>query len=388
MTKRRRLVCEILDNATYLLVFYGLFVTVLFAYSGDILDLQRAGLLAVPFVVNFFLRRISRIVVVSLIIHLLVPVIFLAAMPFEMYTLIWAVGLFVMAIFSTTYPFNKAPSSAAAFVATSTILFIVLSVWAGNRGYWGLASVYPPVLVGIVLGRHFLMRMLQMNKSLEAIQSTSQTPVKKILVFDYKVAMGLIVLMIGMIAVFYVFLVGPALRLAAELAPGLPQFPTFEADAEPERVHALPPGGMNFDDYMSIADTSNIFARLLGMLLRIIFSILAIVAVGALIALIIQAIIKFVGLRSSRVKQMRDVDGLEDEKEFVFPVEKWRKQRSKIFAKNEHPVRKLFRETAMLHIKNGVPIVKADTPAEIANRIKSENIAGLVEEYSLIRYGE
>jgi len=376
---------EIFDQISYLVLFYGLLATLLFVYTGDALDIRRAWFIAVFFVVNFFLRRITKIAVLSLAIHLCVPILLLIILPFEIYTMIWILACLISAIHSTVYPFNNEPASASSFVVTSTILFVILSLVAGSRGYWPLVAIYPPIIVGIAIGRHMLMRMLQMNKSLGVTQSTSQKPVVKILAFDYKVTIGLVVLMVGMIMAFYVFVIGPALRLAVDIFPGLPDIEF--SDAPPPIVPATPPEGVDISDiFEAMPERSNIFMLILGWLLRMAFSLIAVAAVSGLLILIVRIIIRFIGLRSQGQKQMEDTDGYEDEKEFMFPVEKWRNRRRKIFGKNEHPVRRLFRETAQKHIKNGVPIIKSDTPTEIANRIQTENIGGLVEEYSQVRY--
>ena len=385
MTKWRNVICEILDNMAYLLLFYGLLATFLFVYRADARDLRLAWFVTVSFVLNFFIRRITQKLALSIAIHLIMPAVFLL-MPIEISYLMWLLAFILSAIFSILYRSSKEPVSPSPFIVTSAILFIALSFWASNRELWPLLTIYPPILTGIVIVRYFLVRMLQMDKSLESVQSTSQMPIKKILQFDYKVSMLLFLLIVGMCTVFYVFFIGPALRTFTEILPGLPQFSPISYETQRNLSYSPVIYG-NFHDTMDqMPENSNIFATIIGLMLRSVFSFVAIISVGLFAIFALRAIIRFFGIRSELGKRGRSMSGgVDDEKEFVFPKKNWLNQKKNFLRENEDPVRRKFREMMQKNIKNGVPLIKTDTPTEISTKV-AENIENLAEEYSIARY--
>jgi hypothetical protein len=79
-----------------------------------------------------------------------------------------------------------------------------------------------------------------------------------------------------------------------------------------------------------------------------------------------------------------DTLNITDEREFIRPAPRLRSLRAT--PAPLHPIRKLFKDTAKKHVKMGVPIKHSDTPTDMKNRIHSEDIGGLVEEYETVRY--
>ena len=389
MRARRTLVCEILYDFTYLVFFYTLLITALAVLAnGEVSYLPAAGGMVAIFVANFFLRRISPVVSISFLIHLAVPVFCLIILPMVATTAIWFVVCMALVFFSALHRLKNELLAANSFMAVSIIFFIVLAIWTGVREYHDLRLLYPVALITIIVGQLILVRMLKMNKSLETTISTSGTPIKKILHFDYLSSIVLVVGVVLIIFVAYTFVVGPGLRFIAD---AIPAFPTLEPIEQPDMLVIFPDdrgeAGLPLD-YM-FPYRRNWIARMFGWLVVMMVALVAFVMIyvlGRIAAMTISHALmeKF----SNRRDGFFDPNVLEDEKEFIFQKERPQKKR-KYFAKTEeHPIRRQFRLTMEKHKKIGVPIKKSDTPTDIKNLIKTENINTLAEEYSHVRYGD
>ena len=387
MVKSRQFVSAFFDEITYLALFYGLFVTSLFVYSGNVVELWRGAILVGVFVLFAALRRVSTSVVVTIALHLPVLIAVGVILPFSAYSIQWLAMVILLGVYSVTYRYHVVPKSVTSFVLVSVVLFSILAIWTSVRGHWPLPLVYPPILVVIIIGRYMYMRMLQMNKSLEVVQTTSKTPVGRILAFDYKVMLLLLGSMTGLIVVLHRFITRPLVALILRLWPGMPEW-YFPYGYEDNNVPPMAPQDNTFWDEIAEAfpqSTSPIFA-ILGAFLRIAF---AGIVIGFFIALgvaIVRMAIRFWGSSYHKGEDHVVEDSMEDQREFLFPTDKLPQSVRFLGRKDEHPLRRKFRENVRVQIKKGVPVLATDTPTEIAK--KATSVSHMVDAYGEVRYGD
>ena len=427
MTKKRRIIVEILDNLIHLAFLYGVFATILFAISRDPQDVWRAGLIAVPFAVNFILRRVSRIVIVSIIVHAIVPIGAWFMLPLTFVGVAWMIATAVLAVYSVQYPLHRQylkdpfrhlsdkpkrkslrdwwlPESEmyvileryerelenekgedaiirSNFAFMCAIVLIPMALWATAGGHWPLAAIYPFIMVFVVIGQLIFKHMVQMDRALAAIQLLSDKPVKKIISFDYKAMAGLAALLIGVTIVLNILVVAPSVNTVVSLFPPLSDFQTVD---DGPAWHGMTGGMSSGMGFGSLPDSDPsplmLFA---GYTLRVVIGVVVAILLAILAFLVLRGVLRFLTMRSQVNRQRPGMEEKEIEREFVLTPDHKRRvyKRSK-----EHPLRRRFRETAQKHIEKGVPIIESDTPTDMANRIQEENIGTLAEDYSKVRY--
>ena len=436
MEKRRALTTEIIDTFLHLIIFYGFFATVLFLTHSDTAYLWQVGLIFVPFAINFFLRRIGKNIVFSVALHLVAPILVIMFSPNDVIKVHWMTMTFALALHSVLYPYYRQPAiyrqqiiipfkranvSANTpearrekavggeysdrfkntqkvfkgnFVLGIVVVFTALAVITSVSGYWPLPLMHSVIILILLIGRLVHLRMAQMDTSLDAKQSSSKIAVEKIITFDYKLTAVSVLLLIASTLVLYFLLIAPALNMAADLLPGLPNLRPAEYDGylytigEAESIGASEPWLMRLLLGLMLMDTVPDWLKLLlSGFLRLFAGALILIGISLVIIGIARTVIRVLSFRSYKHGLGFVAEGREIEREFIFDAEKPRKP-PRYNRSGEHPTRRLFRETVAKHKSKGVPIEQSDTPAEIAERITTENIKGLVEEYAPVRYGK
>ena len=381
MPKSRQIIIEAISYLTFFVFFYGIFATVVFIISEDTANLLWAGLMIVPGIIFFMFRQITTRLGVLLVLHLTIPVLLAVVLPNDMIGNTWAVIALALAIHSIIFAYQKLPTEIASFIAPCSIILIIFTFWATNTGNWVLASMYPVLLAIMVTGRILLVRMVKMDRSLDAIHMSYKQPIAKIITFDYKLTIGLIVAIVGVSMVIYLLLISPMSnvilnmrREAVEIdfyGRGLQETPRPAPSVhihELFRLETRPPSP--FWDLLS----------------SVVFGIASIGIIAGVLYGLYRILMFFLRYSSLRNKSEMAFTDVEDEREFIRPKASKRRSRIRSVLTELHPIRRLFKETARKHVKMGVPIKQSDTPTDMAGRIQSEDITGLAEEYAQVRY--
>lgn len=376
----RKMVIEAIDSATFMFFIMGGFTMALFGVYGSVWALWRLVFMVIPFVVNLYIRQIAKSFVVLLGLHIILPIVFFVTSDGEVGHL-WMTASVFMALHSLHYFFRKKMNNNGAFILVSAVLFIMtaLPLWGGSLV---LGWVYAFLWVLIATGQKIVINMLHMDITLENTSSSSSIPVGRIISFNYRLMAGLGVVMVVLTMAIFISIV-PIIN-SIPITPREihhsgeinVQHETREWAEQPRLNQALAP--FEYEE----AETSFIWI-IFDILMRIAFTILSILMVCYAMFIITRWLLKFLKQRKEIINVMSEMDLEEDEREFIFPESAKKIKRKHI---NEHPTRRLFRETIQKHIKLGVPIKPSDTPTEIAARITTDNINGLVEEYVQVRY--
>ena len=381
MNSKRDFFMDAFMNLIWLTVFYGLFVVpaVLLLYlRTDVLFLVSA---TVSFCL-FMARRAIRPILPMVLMHLIFPVAAFYFAP-DIFSRVLYIGVtLVLVVFSLQQRHNRAPTFSSGFIYVAPIIFIVFALVLGYQGHGYMYNLYAVLMVFACVGSKLHIRMTQVNDSLEVITQTSTQPVKKILAFDYKAMVIFSVILVGLILFLHIFLMRPALEVVSGIRVNMQLDPSFgeEADAP---APAPPIGGMG----MGLGELGyrepSLILRFMERLLMLAIPPLIALGLGIVLFRVARNIYRRLGLKGSHDHE--HASGYEDIKEFIRAP---KLKRSWFFGpRNEHKLRKLFRETMTRHIKKGVPIRKTDTPAEMAGKIQAEDVNSLVEEYVVVRYG-
>jgi len=383
MTKARKTTIEIVDALTHLGFLFGLTTPIAFILSAGIYVL--AGIIFAAATINFFLRRISNRMIVSIAVHMVLPAAAFVFLSLTVTNAFWIGVLVLLSLHSLWVQFRKYMDGAG-FAPLCAASFIVIVIWASLAGNTGFVFIYPPLILLVITGRFILFRMQQTTRSLEAILNTSQkvkeSNLHSILSFDYKLTAGLFVLLPVLSILVYFVLFSPIVGALQSFAPGLPDvdFSTTNGAQNPLDFYSTsttPPELLTGDTPPS--RLSVVVLMVITILLGSMFA----VAMFALLYLLSRQLLRFLSRRKKHYNFAVDSEII-DEKEFIAPQKIQRKKQAE--ASNEHPIRKLFKETIIKHKKMGVPIKPTDTPKDMAKRIHSEDITDLTEAYKNIRY--
>jgi len=385
MPTTRKLVIEAIGYFTYFALFYSIFASIVLLITGDPADLLRAGLMIVPGIVYFLLRRIATNLSILLLLHSILPIALGVILPSSMMTIVWVTICGVLALHSVIFAFSKPPTDAISFIIPCSMIFLFLSIWATRAGHGYFTIIYPTLLIIAVTGRILQVRMIKMDRSLEVIQSSYKQPIDKMIAFDYKLTAGLIIVITGMALVLYFLLIAPLTNAIGNANINLPEI-EIESNVGSIPESAARPPISPFQDSEDLPERPpSLFWDLLT---HILFGVVII----GLLALVIYGTYRFLMfLLSTRLYKgnyAANSSDIEDHREFIRPISSRRFQRIRSALAELHPTRRMFRDTAKKHIKMGIPIKKSDTPTDISKRIQSEDISNLVEEYAQVRYKE
>ncbi|MCL2462502.1 MAG: hypothetical protein FWF44_07545 [Defluviitaleaceae bacterium] len=394
MTARRRLFEDVLYNLGVYAVFAGAF----FLLAAKLSDAQTAFaymfLLAAPFFFNLFLRLKVRNAALFAAGHLVFPALAIFFAQPILVKLAVMLALVLMDIFSIASRVSKSVTKFTGALCVGGIaVLIALSFTAGAIGFGDESYLYPILAVVIFAAYILCAHMANVDKSLDAITTTSVQPVKEILSFNNKIMLAFtaILLVIAVAAPFlrldkvisaagHGLLAGLKFVLAKIFAGGNDQ---PAATAAPMATQTPDQGGG-----MDLASMYPSGAPWLGwVVLQNIFFVILWAGLAVLIpAGVIYGVYRYVRRFN---KTRRDGD---DEKEFILldaPSKalagRLRSAAPLIFRENR--VRRAFRKTMRRYYKAGTQIERSDTPEQMKDKITSENLGKLVEEYEEVRYG-
>ena len=380
MTKTRSLVIEAIDYLTYFALFYGIFATVLYTISSDIMDLLRAGFMIMPVIINFLLRRVSANMGKMLMLHSILPVILIIILPANPTTIAFIIMSVLLALHSVFFSYRKRHTDGVSFMLPCAAILIALSLLGPNRS-WQFMLMYSTLMIVAIIGRILLVRMVKMDISLDAMHLSYKQPIEKIVTFDYKLTAGLVVAMVGMVLVIYFMIFAPIANAILRYEPALPTIESESDRSVPDDTR-LAPGDR---EYSLLDGEDRRPSPLWELLTNIFFGIVSIGIILAILYVVYRLLMVLLRLRPRKRGAYSSSANTEDEREFIRPKARNRNRIRSAFAEL-HPIRRLFKETAKKHIKMGVSIKQSDTPTDIKNRIRSEDISSLTEEYAEVRY--
>jgi len=378
----RNIFMDFYMNIVFHALFYGIFITPVILFF----DLQVVAvlLLMLAVVVYLFLaRQLIKPAVFLFIAH--IPI--LAAAWFiapDVYTfLLYLAMAATMVAFSLFQRFRRTQTFTPEFLIFSPLVLIALALFVGSQGHGHMYFLYAVILIIVCVGGKLHIRMTTVNTSLDVIAQTSVQPVQKILAYDYKVMLILGVIIIGLAIAISTIVIRPVLEAISNISINI----DLSVGEDPiDAWEMLPEPPANASDITQLLTSYNprgpfFLWRVLELFL--IFAVLPYIGIKLLIFLY-----RFIGSFFEKL-QAKDtpnfeVTGFEEIKEFIRTpkVKKLRKRG----LHNENKVRQLFRDTVVRHIKKGVPIQKSDTPGQMAGKIATDDISGLVEDYWAVRY--
>ena len=386
MIAKRVLFEELLCNIVYFALFYGIFVLI----AAFILDIPQplpwVLLGIIPFMLNFLARRYIRSTILMIIAHMVVPV--LVFFTFE--DIIIRVFALAMLVAMLIYSFIQRAKGKSTLESTFSIfasIGLVAMCFIGlhfDHGY--MAVVYPILIVIVVIGGEIYTRMSKVDMSLEVITKTTNQPIHQILKLDHKMMLATAGMLLLLTFASQLALVNPLLEQISRIP--LPRYqgasPSFELPGFNEGSNQTMPINPMLPYDVEIPDPHP-FWEILNVILMFLVQALTILL---LLALLISGIITAYKMMNYRKRGTPYHEG-EDEKIFIIPerVKKRLPNLMSFFSGPENKTRRLFRKKIMRHRKMGVPIVKSDTPAQMASRIEKEDIKALTTEYEKVRYG-
>ena len=377
----RYFITSILYNTIWLALFYGIFVapTRMFFRLGmyELLPMW-AGV----FFYFFFLRRWLKPVVLFVPAHFVALFVVWHMGPTLPLQVFYVATVVLLTVFSFIQRYRPALTFSYEFSYFSPIVLIALTLLAIYQGHNYMAAHYAALIIITSVGGRLQTRMAHVNSTLEIITQNSTQPVKKILSFDYKAVFVLGMVLVGLVVALHVFVVRPAMEAAIGLLPEFTPAETPDFIPEPTFYEPLIQMEMSLLPFVN-ERPPNVFLRFLErFVLYLIFPAILL----AILVLIFRAVREFLiqlGLKKSDEQDL--ADGFADIKEFIRTP---KIKRSWFFGpRNEHSLRRRFRETVTRHMKKGAPIQKSDTPAQMVEKIRAEDISGLAEEYVAVRYG-
>jgi len=379
----RRLIVSIIDDAAFLILLYGMFSISILWVESDVMTLWRLSFIAVPFWANFYLRQVIKNFGLLLVSHMVFPVAFMIIAPASS-RFMWVLFAVFLAGFSLMRFFWGESKNTGQAVSLSAIMFIALSWAAANAGVFSLVVLYSVLLVLVTVGRVIVTHMRQMDASFDAIQPPAAQKAR-IVSFNYKLMAGLGVVMIAVVSAIYFGFVAPVQNFILQQFTELPTlYQTAPHEGYDMQFHdrEIIDFGLNHAEY---GEPSSMWL-VIDVLLRVIGGAIVVGIIVFLTYVIARAIIKLMRLRAVSGGADSLDDSTIDEREFILPDMINRMKRNSV-QEEEHPVRRLFRETVQAYMKKGVPVKKSDTPTDISNRVDAEDFSPLANEYSRVRYG-
>ena len=380
MPNSRKQIVKALDDLTFFALYFGVFSTIAFEITS--MGLLYSTLLIIPAIVNFFLRRITTNLGKLILLHSIIPIALAIILPTHAGVFVWVAISLWLALHSVIFAFRKTPTDTISFIVPAAFILGGISVMdAMYAGTSIFTILYPALLCIAVLGRILLIRMIKMNSSLDAMHLSYKQPIDKIIVFDYKLIVGIVVVVIAISVIMYVLIIAPLVQLIWNNIPNAPEFGGWTRGELPTgTTPAQPPTASQAD-----IPAPPVF-RFWNALATVLFGI---TGIGMLIgtAYGIYRILLYLSSRRYNRDQLESAPtNIQDEREFIRPRAKKQRKKALVAIAELHPIRRMFRDTAKKHIKVGVQIKKSDTPTDIVTRIRSEDISTLAEEYAEVRY--
>ena len=386
MIPKRLLFEELLCTIVHFAVFYGIFILV----ASMVLDIRQPALWIllgiVPFMINFLIRRYIRSTMLMIIAHLIIPGLVFFAFDDIIYRVFALAMLVVMLIYSFIQRAKGKSTLEPTFSIFTAIGLVVMCFVGLHFGHSYMAILYPILIVIVVIGGEIYTRMSKVDMSLEIITKTTNQPTRQILKLDHKMMLATAVILLLLTFASQFALVNPLLDQLSRIPlpssqEGLPTPGLSDRGGRPNLTMPLGPMIPYVDEIPDPHPFWEIFNMILMYLIQALIILLLLVS---LISGVVNAY-KMMGYRRRNTPYQEG----EDEKIFIIPerVKKRLPNLMSFFSRPENKTRRLFRKKIMRHRKMGVPIVKSDTPTQMASRIEKEDIKVLTAEYEKVRYG-
>jgi len=374
---------DIFINALWLAAFFGIWAAPALLFTDVRVSVLFVVMVAI-FAYFLFVRRIIKSALYMFLAHLPVPIA-AGLLARGLVPIIFYLGLtVVLTLFSLYQRFRRIKTPSSEFVAFSPVVLILSALLVGYYGHGNMYLPYAALVIFLGVGGRFHNRMSMVDTSLDVISQNSTQPLQKILAFDYRAMVVLGVLLVGVILLLNRLVTTPFLRLVTRLNPNFNL--TWEGqEGDFDWMFARDPmaGSLPMDEIFYYSEP-----WLIWQVLERFLTFVALPAAG-----IVAMVMLFHTLRNiysnwrfkPEIESELD-DGREDVKEFLSGTPLgglWRRRTPR----NEHRLRRLFRETMTRHIKKGAPIQKSDTPLQMTGKVQTEDISGLAEEYGAVRYG-
>ena len=316
--------------------------------------------------------------------HMFIPVVLFIIADSWLIRIIMVGFALLYSIFSISRLNKPQGVLALSFSATSACIFFALVGIAFYNGLVFLMLLYP-VLIVISIILTIVHRIIsRTDESLSVIRASSAGNTKKIIRFNYILAIATGVAIVLLALLLFFVIVRPTLTTIYD---NLPQLGREARQREPvDNVHeigadSIAAPGLTFEP---AERETHWLAQLLLHLLFILGIIFFIGVIIFIIFHIVKYIFGFLSLKSQKTSEDIALLGtFEDEKEFIY-------NRKRIFKKSLrdlHPIRRAFYEKILRYKKKGLKFDPSDTPTELAEKITTEDINELVIEYKNIRYG-
>ena len=338
-------------------------------------------LVVVIFFSMFLIRRFIKSAVLMFLAHLLIPLVvglFSIRMP---YIVLYLGMTVVMMLFSLYQRHERTMTFTPEFAIFAPIIVVVLAIALGFQGHAYMYTTYAAIVIVVGAGSRLHLRMTKLGQNLDHLTQGAE-PVKKILKFDYKAMLVLGTVLVVMILLVHIVLVRPAVEGLADL---LPQELTFDMDSGYIDIYAFTQN-IYFDSvgFFPWDDSGPFFMWVVVEWLAL-YIVMPIIRLGIAVVILL-AIFRIYRAWNKRKWQPSVArGGYTDEKEFITD-HSWVTQLLRMTTRNEHKLRRRFREAVLQEIKKGVPIVSSDTPSQMANKILSDDFTALAEEYAQVRY--
>ena len=418
MTKIRRGIVELLDTLAFAAIFYAIFATAWYLVMYEPMSFAQIFYFAALIAVNFCMRRIcftnwlprkkrdastvvTRVGLKLAVTHLIIQVVLIFILPSTVMGETWfaislSMGLSVVVSWhSVWFALRKTTPGRKSIIFTTAAIFITLAFWMASRGSWFFLSIYTPLMLFVAVARLIVVHMVRVDDSLEAVKSSNQPLIGKIIAFNYKLLVGFALVFSGTVAAIYFTLMRPTLVAVGNAFERLPSFERDELAAiitMEEYLGASVFGGQTEWGWIYLLhllyDMRPSTNNILNVILTIIFGVGILIVFAMLAYAILRGIFYWLNQRAIKAANMRGpLTDLEDEKEFIGMGKKHVGKHSNK-ERNEHPTRRLFKKTVRKYVKMGVPIKNTDTPTEMTVRVHNREFDSLANEYSQVRYGK
>jgi len=377
---KRILFQEIMLDMLYFLILFGLFAFPFAIMFGNLQAIMYLWLFAIPFFINFILRRQISSIPIMIAAHMIIPIAVLFFMPAGLIRWVTFIIVALLVVFSLTQRAHCKRKFEVEIKGAAIIAMIFLYLLSTHQGFYYMTFIYPILILLIMIGGTMHTRMVRMDYSLETAANFSAQPVKQIRAFDRKATWAVIALLLIFTAFFRYVLVDNVLRVLVAFINSL-----FSTNLEPTPMDMepnLPPpmsGGLNLGFIAGAGDPHPIWEYIWN-IVGVVVTLLAIVTVVVVIVIAVVLI-----YRKMEYKAPSVAPG-EDEREFIPPTWISRTRKRRPSSQSDNELRRLFYKKIRQHMKKGTLIEKSDTPLQMAERIKAEDIHLLAEEYSKARY--
>jgi hypothetical protein len=390
MTRARLFVEELLYNAVVFMIFYGvaLLPATMFLSGGIPVALLFTAL---PFALNMIIRLYVKYISLFFLLHALIPVAGYFAAPLwgfgGLESALLAVLLVAYMIFSVASRVgSNRPDLSFALCVVACVVYVVFCAVAEHNGLSGLIGIYAALTTITIAAGVICTHMVNVDSSLGSLTQETTQPVSPILSFNNKIITGFLIILLALAFGSRYMMIDRIIRALGRGLLALIKFIFSLFTYEPEPVE-------EYGEVEVQQPPENMFGPeeqqetfwLWEYLEKILITLMTALLIAGFIALIIYVI----HVIYKRFFEAARED--EDEREFIMPelfkeTFSGRGKRISAWFSPVNRIRRAFKKKITSHMKRGAPILQSDTPTQMKDKIQTEDISVLVEEYEKARY--